>query len=154
MTTIAYNHKTRTIAVDSRRTGDNIIQSDTDVKYRHYKDGSVWFLCGKVIHLDALIEAYDGKVFKESDYFEVNAFYVKDGDVYRCGIEEGLFWQELTEDSRAMGTGWKWAMAAMDFGKDAPEAVEYAKTRDYYTGGKVYIFSIEENCFVEDVVEK
>ncbi|MBW6389667.1 MULTISPECIES: 20S proteasome subunit A/B [Halomonadaceae] len=37
----------------------------------------------------------------------------------------------------AYGTGWKWALAAIDHGKSAIEAVEYAKTRDHDTGGEV-----------------
>ncbi|WP_043530144.1 hypothetical protein [Litchfieldella xinjiangensis] len=37
----------------------------------------------------------------------------------------------------AYGTGWKWALAAIDHGRNAVEAVEYAKTRDHDTGGEV-----------------
>ncbi|MHB0775258.1 20S proteasome subunit A/B [Halomonas sp. WWR20] len=37
----------------------------------------------------------------------------------------------------AYGTGWKWALAAMDHGKNAIEAVEYATTRDHDTGGNI-----------------
>lgn len=37
----------------------------------------------------------------------------------------------------AYGTGWKWALAAIDHGKSAVEAVEYAMTRDHDSGGKV-----------------
>jgi hypothetical protein len=37
----------------------------------------------------------------------------------------------------AYGTGWKWALAAIDHGKDAVAAVEYAATRDHDTGGEV-----------------
>lgn len=37
----------------------------------------------------------------------------------------------------AYGTGWKWALAAIDHGRNAVEAVKYAATRDHDTGGDV-----------------
>ncbi len=37
----------------------------------------------------------------------------------------------------AIGSGTTWAMAAMDFGKTAAEAVEYASTRDNATGSVI-----------------
>jgi hypothetical protein len=41
----------------------------------------------------------------------------------------------------AIGTGWMWAVAAMDHGKAAVNAVEYAVTRDVYTGGVIRTWS-------------
>ncbi|MCC5884210.1 MAG: 20S proteasome subunit A/B [Halomonas sp.] len=37
----------------------------------------------------------------------------------------------------AYGTGWKWALAAIDHGKCAVEAVEYAISRDHDSGGEI-----------------
>lgn len=37
----------------------------------------------------------------------------------------------------AIGSGWQFALAAMDFGKTAKQAIEYAATRDNGTGGGV-----------------
>lgn len=37
----------------------------------------------------------------------------------------------------AIGSGWQFAAAAMDFGKTAKQAIEYAATRDNGTGGGV-----------------
>ncbi|WP_210772140.1 hypothetical protein [Rhodanobacter lindaniclasticus] len=37
----------------------------------------------------------------------------------------------------AIGSGWQFAIAAMDFGKTAKQAIEYAMTRDNGTGGGV-----------------
>ncbi len=37
----------------------------------------------------------------------------------------------------AIGSGWQFAIAAMDFGKSAKQAIEYAMTRDNGTGGGV-----------------
>ena len=48
------------------------------------------------------------------------------------------------EHNRAIGSGNRFALAAMDFGKTAKEAVEYAACRDVYTGGKVESFRLDE----------
>lgn len=43
-----------------------------------------------------------------------------------------LYRMEVTNKC-AIGSGWQWAMAAMDYGASAEEAVKYASTRDVYT---------------------
>jgi ATP-dependent protease HslVU (ClpYQ) peptidase subunit len=51
------------------------------------------------------------------------------------------FWNSCLDcritGKEAIGSGDKWALAAMDFGKNAREAIKYAKTRDTVTGGRV-----------------
>ena len=42
----------------------------------------------------------------------------------------------------AIGSGWRWAAAAMDFGRCAEDAVRYAITRDIYTGGDVDLVEV------------
>lgn len=42
-----------------------------------------------------------------------------------------------------MGSGYQFAIAALDLGKTAKEAVNYAKTRDIYTGGRVRVFDVK-----------
>lgn len=44
----------------------------------------------------------------------------------------------------AMGSGRDFALAAMDHGKTPAESIEYAKTRDVYTGGEVHTHDIEK----------
>jgi hypothetical protein len=39
-------------------------------------------------------------------------------------------------------------LAALDFGKTAKEAVEYAMTRDVYSGGKVHVYDIDKGEFI------
>lgn len=39
----------------------------------------------------------------------------------------------------AIGSGWEWAHAAMDFGRTPAQAVRYAMTRDVSTGAKVVV---------------
>lgn len=42
----------------------------------------------------------------------------------------------------AIGSGWEWAYAAMDFGRSPAQAVRYAMTRDVSTGGSVRVFRL------------
>lgn len=43
----------------------------------------------------------------------------------------------------ALGTGGEYALAAMDLGKTAVEAVKYASTRDLYTNSRVQKFTVK-----------
>lgn len=148
MTTIAYHHNSKTLAIDSRRTGDNHIVTDCDNKWEQLEDGSVMFLCGQVVSHEKLIEAYYGKVFPEDEIIHSNAYLVFGGNIYRTGVEEGKFWKELVYFDSAMGSGWEFALAAMDFGEDAEGAVKYAAKRDYHTGGKVHVYNVKAGEFI------
>jgi hypothetical protein len=140
MTTIAYNHKDKEIAYDSRSTSNGILMSDS-VEKAVAVNNVIFFLCGCVCDNDNFIAMYFGDERKRVP--EVSAIAVDNGKFYRCGVTDKLeFWkQEITHDD-AIGSGMDWALAAMDFGKSAKEAVEYAKTRDIYTGGKVRTFKL------------
>lgn len=154
MTTIAYHHKTRTIAVDSRRTGDGFITNDNDIKFQHHTNGTLWFFTGRVSHADLLLSAYDGKLSDGIEQLEANAFYVQNGMVYRCGFDDGEFWSEYINFDCAIGNGYKFAIAAMDFNvSSAREAVQYAMTRDMYSGGKIHVYDVEQSIFLEDVLK-
>ncbi len=140
MTTIAYNHKDKQIAYESRSTRDFVIISDS-VNKRIDRDGVSFFLCGSVADYDMLINIYFGG--SENLVPECNAYAVSKEGCYRIGVTEaGEFWKQKLEHNEAMGSGWEWAIAAMDFGKSASDAVEYAKTRDSASGGKVNVFDI------------
>lgn len=139
MTTIIYDHKNKQIAIDGRRTGDGVILNDNDVKYLFTCD-QAWFFCGMVGDHLKLLDAFNGKQVK---ICESNAFLVIDKQVFRVGVHQGKFWKEKIDFSDAMGSGCRFAISALDFGKTAKQCVEYAMTRDYYTGGKVTVYNIE-----------
>ncbi len=147
MTTIVYDHKARQIAVDSRTTADGVLISDKAKKYRH--DGDlIWFLCGDSCDHEKLIAASKGDFNESCDELGSNAFFVKDGKVFICGFTEGKFWSHEIECSRAIGSGYQFGLAAIDHGKTAKESVQYAATRDIYTGGDVHVFDVERMEFV------
>jgi len=54
----------------------------------------------------------------------------------------------IVDHNYAQGSGDQWALAALDFGDSAREAVEYAMTKDVYSGGKVHVYDIEKAEFL------
>ena len=56
-------------------------------------------------------------------------------------------WDKI-EYSISKGSGSDFALALIDMGKSAKESIEYAMTRDIYTGGKVHVYDIEKGVFI------
>lgn len=146
MTTVVYDHKRKQVAVDSRITRGDIICTDEGVKYLH-DDGGIWFFCGKTCDQQMLVDYFNGKPDKDKLIPESYAFYLKPNEgVYLRTVNEDAVIQESPLDfSDAIGSGERWALAALDHGKTAQEAVEYAMTRDPFTGGKVLVFEVFDN---------
>lgn len=150
MTTIVYDHKARQIAVDSRMTRSGVILSDEALKWK-YDKSVILFLTGCTCDFDLFMQHY-GTHGNKSDYeIEADAFIVRDGVVYEAGFSKtaGYFETPLRDYSSAIGSGQSFALSALDFGCNAKEAVEYAMTRDIYTGGKVHVYDIESARFLE-----
>lgn len=141
MTTIAYNHKDREIAYDSRLTCDNDIFTDTTNK-KKVVNGNTYFTSGRVSDFDDFINDFEPRK-KALDNLNCAMFMVDcDNKVWWLTIDDGVYARSLCECNDAIGSGFPWVMAAMDFGKSAKDAVEYAKTRDCKTGGKVKVFKV------------
>jgi len=111
------------------------------------RDGVVFFLAGSPCDQELFISMYFGA---KSDVIpEVTALVVDEEKVYRCGVsEDTLMWKDLREHGDAIGSGWEFALSAMDFGKSSHEAVEYAMTRDSCSGGKVHTYDIKLKQFI------
>ena len=145
MTTIVYDHKRKQIACDSRCTGDGVIKTDSLLKYR-YSGAALFFFTGPVSDHEKLVNAYShGKIEK----CEANAIICVDGKVILCGIDGDELWLETLSYNQGIGSGFKFALAALDFGNTAEESVKYAITRDFYSGGKVHVYDIESAKFLE-----
>ena len=141
MTTICYDHKTKTIAWDSRRTMDDIIADDSAQKMFE-RDGVKFWICGCVADETRLIDYYFGCP-KHEFKPDANAFVLDNGELFSIGVtDEHECWKEPIDSNYSIGSGMPWAIAALDFGCSAKEAVKYAKTRDCKTGGKVHIYKI------------
>lgn len=140
MTTIAYNHKDKTIAWDSFSTRDGVIV-DSNTQKKLTKNGVVFFISGAYSDQNKMIDYYFGT--RHEFIPECNCFAVDGGKVYYCGVTESHeLWREEVTANQAIGSGWQFATAALDFGLSAKEAVKYASTRCIYTGGRIRTFNI------------
>ncbi len=146
MTTVAYNYQDKQIAVDSRTTAGGFIYSDKSIKFKTINDAT-WFIAGKKGEMDIFINNF--KPLNDApDNLDITALRVEDGNVYLCTTGGGVFRECLLDVNESIGSGCELAIAAMDFGKSAKEAVKYAMTRDVYTGGKVHVYDIEKGKFI------
>jgi len=73
---------------------------------------------------------------------------VRKGIAYKACNENGVYKLDELPCNESLGSGGWFAMAAVDLGKTARESVEYAMTRDVYTGGKVHVYDIEKGEFI------
>jgi len=150
MTTIAYNYKDNEIAVDSRCTGGTVIINDDDTKV-HFAGNECFVLAGDVCDIENFVEHYPENV----GALEVYGFMIKDLTVYSIGVaEDGELHYCRAMCSEGVGSGGTFALAAMDFGKTAKEAVEYAMTRDSASGGEIHVLHIEKEEEDEPVTVK
>lgn len=140
MTTIAYNHKDKQVAIDSRITQDDVIVSDSDVKYERRK-GQLFFKAGGCEDSDALVDVYFGAASKKTD-LNCNVMYTLNGGMFMMNYQGGKIDSWRVDHNESLGTGGVWASAAMDFGCSAKDAVKYACTRDIYSGGKVRVVKV------------
>lgn len=140
MTAIVYCHKTKQIAVDSRQTaGGDIVNDDCD-KTR-YKKANLWFLSGTIAEIESFMN--HEHMDKIDSPFSCRALFISNGKVYLAVNSDGYMLVEELGANCGLGSGAYWAESALDFGKTAKEAVEYAATKDCYTGGKVRVFNLD-----------
>lgn len=150
MTTIIFDKKRNQIAVDSRMTNPQGViftdNSDKTIK----NDIGVWFCAGVVSnHVDIVKLSHNEecKIVPESI-----ALLIKDGCVYQVAVSDsGICAYEKQTTNDGIGSGYKFALSALDFGKSAKEAVEYAATKDCFTGGKVRVFCTKTG---EEIIDK
>jgi ATP-dependent protease HslVU (ClpYQ) peptidase subunit len=151
MTTIAYNHKDKQIAVDSQSTMGSMISSLNETKWIE-RDGFIFFIAGKACDDEMLIDYCLGDEKKHNGMLpEASCFMVdtNNGQAWHCIVsDESILHRFKLAYDMAMGSGELFALAAMDFGKSAGDAVEYAKTRCIYTGGNVHVYDIASKEFI------
>ena len=146
MTTIIYDHKNKQIACDSRATAGSTIVSDSVIKF-HERAGYIWFMCGCSGSVETFITKFEA--LKDcAPNIDTSGLFVFGKLAYSATIDDDIFREDLLEYSFSVGSGSEYALAALDHGKTAKEAVEYAMTRDIYTGGKVNVYDIEKGEFI------
>ena len=140
MTTIAYNHKDKEIACDSRMVSNNYIESDRYDKTIKIGD-RLFFMAGSVCDQLAFCTDFDLNCKADREY-DCSGFMIFEGKAYDVYDYKGRFASCEITDNSAIGSGAHYAMAAIDHGKCAKDAVEYVKTRDPGTGGEVRVFKV------------
>jgi 20S proteasome alpha/beta subunit len=141
MTTIAY--KDGVIAYDGRQTRNNRIVSDNSPKCQ-VVDGVSFFLSGAVCDEKALIAAYFGTPSPVP--VECSGYAVDGGKLMMIGHDDGTgIWKQELDPANpdAIGSGSPYALAAMDMGASAEDAVRAAMKRDIYTGGLIRALTIK-----------
>lgn len=143
MTTIAY--KDGVITYDSRQTRNGAIVSDDAPKCQVVNEVS-FFLSGAVCDEKALIAAYFGT--PSAVPVECSGYVVDGGKLLMVGHDDktGIWRQELAPSNPdAIGSGSAYALAAMDMGASAEDAVKAAMKRDIYTGGTIRTVIIDSS---------
>jgi len=142
MTTIAY--KNGVIAYDSRATREGVIVTDKADKML-VRDGTHFFLCGSTCDFERFVSLWFDRDSERFKGIDCGGFvYCKDG-LFQAGVceEDGPYRAKIEpERIDAVGSGAHFAMAAMDMGATAEEAVKIAMMRDTGTGGKVNVFTL------------
>lgn len=139
MTTIAY--KGGVIAFDSY-----ISQGETVTDYNYNKcrteKGVKFVFAGPTCDYQKIVDGYFGG---DIDECNATAVIVDSGRVYQAawGVNDG-FWVDELDKPSAVGSGWHFALGAMDAGSNAVEAVKIACNRDVYSGGKVRKISVKK----------
>lgn len=143
MTTIVTDSKQ--IAFDSMGVRGKTIVNTPSMKMRE-KDEHYFFLSGACTFMDLFIECFFSKE-EAKEWDNVSAFILKpDKTIWVASFDgEGFVFEDYIMEGEiyAIGSGEEFAISALDLGKTPKEAVEYAMTRDIYTGGDVNVFDIE-----------
>jgi len=140
MTTVAYNHKDKELAFDSRICADNhIISDDFDKSVK--VGGDTFIFAGATCHYKLFAENFDDGKACEFDY-KCHGLMVRDGKCYSVALEDGVFIMDELTYNDTIGSGSCYAMSALDFGKSAKEAIDYASTRCSATGGTVRVIKV------------
>lgn len=142
MTTIAY--KNGIVAYDSRFVcGDTIEDDDADKKVE--RDGKIFFIAGNCSDYEFLVDSYiQDKAVR--DKINARAIVIDDGKLYTTSVsEDDGFWRciERLDNPIAIGSGKSFALAFMDAGMSAEDAVRATCKRDLYSGGIVRTFKID-----------
>lgn len=140
MTTIAYKHKDKEIAVDSQITAGGLICSQNENKTTKV-NGVTFITTGVIADIEPLIDSFFGQ--PPAHPLEAKAIVIKDGEVFEYFHDGNRSYMCPINYDSAWGSGQDFALSAMDFGCNAREAVKYASKRDSGTGGRVRLLKVK-----------
>ena len=108
-----------------------------------------WFFCGDICDQKGFVDCYDKEQEQQKVTFNSSAFLVVDGVVYSVYMDDGYFCKLEIDHNDCKGSGELLALSALDHGKTAKGSIEYAMTRDMFTGGDIHVYDIEKGEFIE-----
>jgi ATP-dependent protease HslVU (ClpYQ) peptidase subunit len=134
MTTIAY--RDGVLASDSRLTFVDYVCTDKCIKVWALPDGTLFGASGDneggLALLKSLRAGEPMKTEVDSDFTAIRI--LPKGQIF---ITEGKLWDRWPERFVAIGSGGKYALAAMRSGADAVTAVKAGIALDIYSGGRI-----------------
>ncbi len=139
MTTIAYNHKDKELAVDSQATSGDLATSITTKKI-HRIDGAWVAFCGSLVVVEEFIWALDKDVANLGSLTdEISGIVMYDtGSVYNVFINPlGRVVKLKINENFAAGSGRSIALGALYVGATATQAVKAAIRYDIYSSGRI-----------------
>lgn len=139
MTTIAYNHKDKELAVDSQATSGDVVISTTIKKLFRIHGGWVAF-CGDYSCIEEFLWAVEGEAEDLGRITgEVGGIVMyDDGRVYDLYVNPlGRLSKLKINSNFANGTGRSIAIGAMYMGATATQAVKAAIKYDLCSGGRI-----------------
>ena len=145
MTTIAY--KDGIIAYDSLCVASDIVV-DSDFDKKIIVNDLVFFLCGRPCDFDHFIKVYvDWNREEKHENIDVEGLVIDNNTLYRSSIDDidNIIWKGhlRLNNHYAIGSGRRFALAFMDAGMSAKEAIEMTAKRDIYTGGTIRTFDFD-----------
>ena len=146
MTTIVYDHKRQQIACDSRETAGGYLVTDDAIKY-YERDNVMWFICGTKGDAEIFIDKFEHNTEVPANV-ECSGLFVQDGKAYLACVSGGIFKKDNVASNDGLGSGGWQALSAVDLGKTAKDAVEFAMIRDIHSGGKVHVYDIIKGKFL------
>lgn len=149
MTTAVYDHKNQLMAVDCRIVTDGVIDSDnTTVKFHEDKTG-IWMFSGVVADYEKFRLIYTSdRVEGVQEILSCYALFydrLTKAAYFRSIDKDGVARSCRLDYNYAIGSGSPFALAFLDLGKTAVEAIAYTSKRDLYTGSRIMLFHIGEN---------
>lgn len=141
MTTIVY--RDGIVATDTLMVGGEMVV-DSDYEKCITRNEVMFFLTGSTSDHIKLVEEYLAPTGRDTG--NASAIVVDKGEIFIVGGDEGgkgIFkCPNRRENYIAIGSGERFAISAMDHGKSAQDAVEYAMKRDVFTGGVVKVYQV------------
>lgn len=140
MTTIAYDGVA--VVTDSRQCLGDMILTDESVKGTRLPDGTIVATCGDATYFEPAVRFVAGGCSDKSILSNVEgaALVVDVNGAARVYYKDGT--SCVVKPPFAMGSGERYAMAAMLSDKSAGQAVYIASKLDPYSGGPLQIFSV------------